>query len=330
MERPGAALLPVRPLLAFLHKSEADSLRVEQTGDIISVRAGSATCRLQSGDVSRFPSPGPLPSRAHALLAASAFHQAIRRTLFAAARGPGHCRDYLLEAVLLEVSSAGLRLVASDNRRLAVAEVPFLARRAGGLAGRLLLSVAALALLGRLTRDEPEPVRAFFGATQAFFRVGRATVAARTLRGRFPDWRAALPGRTRVVAGLPVGALLSGVRQAAVLRERVHARVELRLERGRLTVESRQEGAGSVSVECPLAYKGVPVAVAFNPVYLLELLRSLEGEASVRLEVSAADSAVLFAGPEGYRHLLMPLRSAVPAGTPTPDSVFNSAVPLPH
>jgi DNA polymerase-3 subunit beta len=314
--RPGSAMVPGRRLLAVLRVSGAEAVRLGREGDDLCLRAPGLTCRLLGEDPARFPEPGPFPARAHALVPADSLEQAIRRTLFAAAPGPGYCRDYLLEAVLCEVNSAGLRLVASDNRRLAVAELPVPMPGWGERPRRLLLSVKALGLLGLLARDQEGPVRTFFGPPQAFFRVGRATLAARLQRGRFPDWQAVLPAGTRRVADLPVGLLLEGVRQAAVLREPTHARLVLRLEPGRLELESRQAGAGSVFVEQEVSYAGEAVTVAFDPAYLMGLLRALGEEGLVRLELDSRRRAALFVGADGYRHVLVPLQPDAPAPEP--------------
>jgi DNA polymerase-3 subunit beta len=322
VEQPGAALVPGRRLLALLRQASADTLRFEQAQEAVRLLAPGLTCQLLAADPARFPEPGPFPPRADALLPAGPLRQALVRTLFAAAPGPAHFRHYLLEAVLCEIDAQGFRLVASDNRRLAVAEVPWFSPANSLQPRRLLLSVKALSLLGRLARDQEGPVRAFFGPPQAFFRVGRAIMAARLLRGSYPDWRGALPGGARRTVDLPVGALLEAVRQAAVLREPVHARVLLRLEPGRLVLDSRQAGAGQITVEQAANYAGAPVVVAFNPAFLLELLRALEGETAVRLELGAPGRAALFVAPDGYRHLLMPLRPATPAGPPVPEPVF--------
>jgi DNA polymerase-3 subunit beta len=170
-----------------------------------------------------------------------------------------------------------------------------------------------------LTQEENESVRVFFGPPLAFFRLGRATLATRLLRGRFPDWRAALPGGTRPIVELAAEELLAGVRQAAVLRERVQPRLLIRLETGRLVLESRVSGTGSIRVERTVAYSGAELTVAFNPAYLLELLRALEG-CTVRLELSVPEGPALFVTPDGYRHVLMPLRQ-----TAAPDVVFATA-----
>jgi DNA polymerase-3 subunit beta len=317
--QPGQALLPGRRLLALVRQADAEALRLERAGDAVLLTAPGLTYELVGGDPARFPDPGPLPPRAHALLPAEPLARAVRRTAFATASGPGHYRDYLLEAVLCESGPDTLRLVASDNRRLAVAEVPLPDQGAVRLERRLLLSVRALGLLARLAQGQEEPVRAFFGPPQAFFRVGGATLAARLLSGRFPDWRAALPDELGPGVEVPVGALLAGVRQAAVLREPAYARLLIRLEPGRLVLESRQAGAGSVAVEVAVGYGGEPKATEFNPAYLLQLLRALEGEEAVRVEVGKPGDAAVFTAAGGYRHVVMTLRPV----SPSPDAVFS-------
>src|SRR4051812_7773792 len=114
VRRPGAALVPGRRLAALLRQVEAGA--VELRADAAAVRLGAPglTCRLPTADPAHFPHPAPLPARADALLPAGPLAAALRRTLFAAAPGPGCCRHYLLEAVLCEAGAGGLRLVASD------------------------------------------------------------------------------------------------------------------------------------------------------------------------------------------------------------------------
>src|SRR5262245_61015004 len=235
VRRPGAALVPGRRLLALLRQAEAETLQVEAApGGAVRLLAAGLVCELVGGDPAGFPELGPFPTRADALLEPGPLRRALRRTLFAAAPGPGHSRRYLLEAVLCEVDGDRLRLAASDNRRLAVAEAPLLPPAGPGPPSRMLLAVPALALLGRLLRDPDggDPVRASFGPPRAYFRVGRATLAACRLRGRYPAWRAALPAPGGPAAELPVGPLLAGVRQAAVLREPTRALLLLRLGPG--------------------------------------------------------------------------------------------------
>jgi hypothetical protein len=50
------------------------------------------------------------------------------------------------------------------------------------------------------------------------------------------------------------------------------------------------------------------VQVALDPRFLVEMLRCLEGEETVRLELTDQDTAALFRAGEHYTHVLMPLK----------------------
>jgi DNA polymerase III sliding clamp (beta) subunit (PCNA family) len=109
---------------------------------------------------------------------------------------------------------------------------------------------------------------------------------------------------------LPVEEFLAGVRQAAVLSDRVRARVVVRFEGGRATLRSWQDGTGRAWVRRALAQPcaSEPVEVAFDPTLLAEMLQALGDEESVGLELTGPEGPVLFRAGDSYRHVLMPLR----------------------
>src|SRR5205085_1841973 len=150
----------------------------------------------RSPDPADFPSPGPFPPRAHALLPAEPLRQAVRRTLFAAANEPGCCLPYLLEAVLCELGRDRLRLVASDNRRLAAADVPV---PAGRRAARARAAARAAAARARPAAAGVQPGR----RRQRPRRAGRGVrrgPPGRRLQPRVPARPATVPGARRDVA----------------------------------------------------------------------------------------------------------------------------------
>jgi DNA polymerase-3 subunit beta len=305
----GPALVPARQFFGILRATAEEELAVRSEDDRVWVRAGGAEFELRGDDPSRFPRFPACPVRPPEEVPAGPLREAIQRTLFAAgAEASAHSRA----GVLWEREPDRFRLVATDNRRLAVAEISM--PRPGGRERRraALVPRRAMDLLGRLAGMSEEPVRLVFGERHVFVRSPGAALCARLMEGRFPDWRKALPGedqaRYRVV--LPVEEFLACVRQAAVLRDRPEARVLVRFERGRVTLRSRQAGTGRAWVRQALVEQAVrePVEVAFNTLYLTELLKALEAESTVRLELRDAEAPALFRIGEGYRHVLMPLR----------------------
>jgi hypothetical protein len=88
------------------------------------------------------------------------------------------------------------------------------------------------------------------------------------------------------------------------------ARVLVRFEQGGVTLRSRQQGTGRAWVRRPLVEPCVhqPVEVAFNPVYLTDLLQSLYADETLRLELPDADGPALFRAGQDYQEVFMPLR----------------------
>src|SRR5256885_497350 len=72
------------------------------------------------------PAAGPPPARARSWRGRARGAPSLPSPLCPPGGARANSRHYLLEAVLCEADPARWRLVASDNRRLAVAEVPLL------------------------------------------------------------------------------------------------------------------------------------------------------------------------------------------------------------
>jgi DNA polymerase-3 subunit beta len=319
---PGQALLPARTALNILREADAEELTLEARPGRLVIRGPGALFDLHVPPPALYPPGEPFPGGPCHCVAGDLLRRAIQSTLFAA--GPGSSR-YYLDGVLWEVEADRLRLVATDNKRLAVAEVPTLGRCEHLTPARRLLPARAVQLLTRLPTEGP--VEALFGAGRAFFRLSRATLSSRYAEGSYPRWRSALPPAPRHRVALEVAPLLSAVRQAAVLREREGARLLLKLEPGRLVLESSQSGAGRARVEQEVAFWGAPVQLALAPRFLVEMLRCLEGEGTVQVELTDEHTPLLFRAGSST-HLLMPLRpeaaSAMAAARPLGDEAARA------
>ncbi len=307
--RAGRALVPARQFFGIIRAAAGGEVAVRTEASRVWVQAADAEFELRADDPARFPSFPPCPDGRPDEFAPEPLRVAIQRTVFAAgAEASSHSRA----GVLWEFEKARVRLVATDNRRLALTEVPVSRGSGRGRRREALVPVHAMDLLGRLAGVADGPVRVLFSERHLFVRSPGAALCARLMEGRFPDWKRVLPAeaRPRYRVLLPVGEFLAGVKQAAVLRDRPEARVLVRFERGRVTLRSRQAGTGRAWVRQALVEPAVrePVEVAFNTVYLTELLRVLDDEETVRLELWGTQAPVLFCAGDSCKHLLMPLR----------------------
>jgi len=131
------------------------------------------------------------------------------------------------------------------------------------------------------------------------------------VQGKFPPYREII-GKTRKESKqkvpLPAESFFSRVRQAAIMTDDESQRVDMTFEPGKITMQARGANTGSSEVNMDLPdYDGPTVEIAFDPQYLIEFLRSLEGEPTVTLEMSTGTRAALFTCGAEYSYLVMPL-----------------------
>ena len=309
--RTGSAILPITQLTQILRESSDESISLDADDNGTKVKAGTSRYEMAGYPVEEFPDIPPFDDggRYHEITA-GVLRTMIRRTAFAADKKDS--TRFALSGVLWEAEGKTARLVATDSKRLAVCEgAATLYGPAETTKGSHLVPAKTMTLLERNLTDDGELVRVGLRPNEAMFQTERAMIYTRLVEGRYPPFRDII-GQTRKQATLKiplaVDALLSRVRQAAIMTDDESKRVDMTFEPGKITMQARGAETGSSEVEMPLPdYDGPEVKIAFDPQYVTEFLRALEGEATVTLEMSDGTKPALFRCGDGYLYLVMPL-----------------------
>lgn len=305
VEEPGAMLLPAHRLLAILRESPDETLVFETTGQSCLVRGDRSEFELGGEDPAEFPDVPMFSANASHEVSAGVLRELIRRTSFAAAVDSNR---FAFTGVLCELDGLVARLVATDGRRLAVAEGEASAHEGHSTKGKVhILPTKALHLLERNLQDPDERIRVSLSANEALFQTTRATISTRLVEGRFPPYRDVFPKKPAVKVTLPVAAFHAAVRQAAVMTDQESRKVVLGFAKGKLTLRAQGSDVGRSRIEMPLDYDGKPLEIAFNPQLLTDMLRALHGIEAVDLALTDVSSPVLFRCGQNYSYIVMPL-----------------------
>ncbi len=312
VHRAGSAILPINQLSQILKESSDDEITLDSTPDGTKVKAGTSRFELPTRPVDEFPDIPVFDDggRYHEITA-GILRAMIRRTAFAADKKDSGGR-FALKGVLWEAEGRVARLVATDTKRLALCEGPATVYGPAETAKTShLVPPKAISLLERNLLDDGELVRVGLRTNDALFQTDRSMIYTTLVQGRYPPYRDII-GQTRkgstVQIPLPVDGFLARVRQAAIVTDDESKRVDMTFGGGKVAMESRGADTGSSEVELPLPdYDGPDVSIAFDPSYLVEFLRALDGEPTVILEMSGGDKPALFRCGDGYVYLVMPL-----------------------
>jgi DNA polymerase-3 subunit beta len=213
-----------------------------------------------------------------------------------------------MTGVLWELDEEHVRLVATDGRRLALAQGSALAQGGHNTKGALpVVPSKAMSLLERNLTDDKEMVQVSLRPNEVLFRTGRAVIYSRLVEGRFPDYRQVLPKKQTVKVPLQVPSFTAAVRQAAIMTDEESKRVVLKFGKGKLTMQAQGATTGRSKVELSIEFDSKGIDISFNPAFLIDMLRVLAPDAELTLEMVDGSSPALFRSGPPYSYLVMPL-----------------------
>jgi len=305
VEETGEAILPIGKLTSILRESSDSELTIDADERRCRVNTTTSEFEMPSEDPAGFPDVPAFGDAEYHELTAGVLRLMIRRTAFAAAKQD---TKYAITGILWEVVDGRMRLVATDTRRLAMctgATTATAKTEAGGPSH--LVPVKAMGLLERTLHDDGELIKVCLRQNDVLFQTEKATIVSRLLEGRYPPYRDIIPKKASVKLELPVAAFLSATRQAAIMSDDEGKRVAFNFAPGKLTLQAQGAAVGKSKVEMPLDYKGEPISINFDPNFVIDLLKVLGSDETVRLELVDSLKPALFKSGDDYIYLIMPL-----------------------
>lgn len=304
VEEPGEAILPAARTLSILREATDEELHLEANAEKCLVRGQYNEFEMPSEDPANFPDVPAFTADRYHELTAGQLREMIRRTIFAAAvENP----RYAVTGVLWELEGDQARLIATDGRRLAVDQGTATVFGEHDTKGQTpVVPTKAMGLLERNLSDADEVVRVCFRPNEVLFKTERAMVYSRLVEGRYPAYREVFPKKPTSKVPLSVGPFYSAVRQAAIMTDEESKKVTFGFAKGKLTLQASGAETGRSKVELPIEYDGKAIDIRFDPKYLTDMLRVLDTDAALTLELVDGNSPALFRV-GNYSYIVMPL-----------------------
>src|SRR5262245_32935800 len=309
VEEPGQAILPVGRLTSILRETPDNEVRLDADTRRSRVNTSVSEYEMPGEDPAAFADLAEFsPGERYHEVAAGALQRIIRTTGCAAVRDEG---KYAMRGVLWDVDDKKAKLVATDGKRLAVSSGPCVAQGDGSTKGHShLVPPKAMSLLERILAegDASQPVQVSLRANDALFRTERAVIYSRLVEGRFPPYRDVIPKKANAKVPLVVNDFLSAVRQAAIMTDDESKRITFHFATGKLTLEAQGATTGRSKVSMRLDdYAGPAIDISFDPMYLTEMLRVLDGSEVMQLDLVDGQKSAVFRAGEDYLYLVVPL-----------------------
>lgn len=302
IETGGATTIPVRRLSGIVRELPESTLEIESDEkDQTSVMSGSSFFKIVGLPADDFPAVPEPEGEFSYVIEQGKFREMLRKTAYAASTDETR---YVLNGVMLSFKDGKLTAVATDGRRLALAEneVDFPEENEADL---ILPSKAVTELMHVL--KETGSLRIYPKKNQVVFSFDGTILASKLIEGTYPNFRQVIPSQCEERVTLEREALLTALRRASLIIADKTSATKLTFEANNLVILTMTPDVGESRETIPIKYSGKAITVAFNPDYMMDPLKNLSND-EVSIELTDNLSPAVIKCDIPFLYVLMPMR----------------------
>jgi DNA polymerase III subunit beta len=266
------------------------------------IRAGKVTYRIVGMPDRDFPKVPDHREAPFGEVQPAVLREMIDRTLFSV------CNDetrFHLNGVLFECNGSQARMVSTDGHRLSKVERSL----PGGptLTAGVIIPKKGLLEIKRVL-DGAATCKLAVKTPYAFVQADDIVLAVKLIDAQFPPYEQVVPKEHRRSLVVDRHLLIDALKRAQLMSSETRG-VKLSMAEGTLTVASDNPDVGEVREELEADFTGEPVAIGFNPKYVIDLLAQMASD-QVALELGGELDPGLFKplGADEYLGVVMPMR----------------------
>jgi len=299
---PGATTLPAKRLFSIIRELPDGDVDVQVNQNHVAViTCGVAFFRVVGIGKEEFPKLPEFPESAVYEFPQVLIKEMLNKTSYAV------CHDesrYTLNGVFMVAKSNKITMVATDGRRLAVIEKHFNLPK--GAEFEVIIPSKTIQELVKILGAEGS-VNIVLAKNQIAFRFPNCTLISRLVEGIYPNYKQVIPAGLEQKISINREEFLSAVKRSTLITNDRSNSIKLNISRNRLVISANTPDVGESRESINVPYDGKDIDVAFNPMYLIDVLRSLE-EHEVLLEVTdSANPGIVRTGAE-FLYVIMPMR----------------------
>jgi DNA polymerase-3 subunit beta len=306
--KEGALTVPAKTFSEFV-KTLPDNQEIKITTEDatrMEIRSGKTRCVVLGLPKEDFPVLPEFSEDNAVTMEAKTLLQMIRKTSFAASTDETR---YILNGVYFMLDKGTARMVATDGRRLAFMACPVQEKKTNVA---VIVPSKAIREIERLLTTEglgADTVKISVTENQIAFKVAETVVISRLIDGHFPNYDQVIPKSADIRVQLVAKDLLTMTQRAALGSGDRGGAVRFSLEKGRLKATGSAQGRVEVEDELPVDYSGANLEIAFNPQFVLDVLKNSDtSQVWLELTTSLNPGVIRPVGDDQILSVIMPMR----------------------
>lgn len=307
VETPGATTIPVKRLLGIVRELGTSEIEFDvDEKNACSLRAGPSFYKINGLPAEEFPPVQPFAEKKKVNLPQDKLKGMLKKTSYAISTDETR---FVLNGIFFSLKEHKITMVATDGRRLALADEEVELEQDS--TAEFIVPTKAINELTRLLQAKGNAELRFSDNQVAFTLQDEGTlpvvIISKLVEGNYPNYRQVIPAEAKERIGIGREELLHALRRAEIMTSEKSNSVKLSFTKNNLSITANTPEVGEARESIAINYKGRDIAIAFNPVYLMDPLKALDNdEVFLELIDELSPGVVKINGP--YLYVLMPMR----------------------
>jgi len=267
------------------------------------IKSGASFTKLSVMDATEFPQLPLVEGVLPITVPQNALRDMIRQTAYAASTDETRM---ILTGVAVECEGTRLRMVALDGFRMAMRTVA-LDRDYDAM--RAVVPAAYFNEITRILDATDDPTQLYLTKTHLAVVVGRTRFIGRLLEGEYIKYQQILPNQWQTRMIVDTNEFAQAVERASILaRESRNNLIRLQIGQDTMTLKAESE-VGVVTEQIGISCEGPEIEIAFNSVYIGDLLKNLDvPEVALCFQSNISPCVARPVEGENFLYLVLPVR----------------------
>jgi DNA polymerase-3 subunit beta len=303
-EEEGSVTIPAKKFFDIIKELPEEDIEIQVTkNNSVTIKSGKAFFKLMGLPKDDFPKFPKIDEEKGITIDSAILKECISLTIFAISSDETR---YVLNGALFIVKDKKIKMVSTDGRRLAIIEKEINCKK--DFSCEVIIPTKALVEINKNAQGE-ETIKLVELGNQFIFTFQNTTIISRLIEGHFPNYEQVIPGEEGIKATINREKFLSTVRRVSLLTSLESQAVKIDvLKNNKMIVSSRSPNLGESKEEISLEMQqGEEIAIGFNPIYIIDVLRNLDIE-TVTLTLNSPEKPGVILGKEGYVYIIMPMQ----------------------
>jgi DNA polymerase-3 subunit beta len=270
----GSICVPLKKLIEIIRELEDKEdvlIEVEENNRVV-ISSKESIFHLFGLPKEDFPAFPEYSQEKSFTISSSLIKEMIRKTVFATAVDEIR---YVLNGAFFVIKGNECRMVATDGHRLAFIKKtlsnPIIEE------SEVIIPTKALTEVNRIIPEDKD-INIFVDKNKIVFQVDDLIIVSRLIEGKFPDYDRVIPKDQDKILKVNNQRLSAMCRRVSLMTSEKTNVLKFDISKNRLKLSSNTPNLGDAEEELEANFQGEDIQIAFNPKYIMDVLKNIEQE----------------------------------------------------